>query len=413
MRRLLRPLSESGGRIAGAYLVFGAIWIVVTDTAVRSIATSPGELTRIQTVKGWLFVFASAAVLFALVKVRERRLSTEQEFTNLALDSLRDVFVVLDVEGDIERVNEQAVEVTGYTESELLEMDAVEAFGFEDRDRVDAAIDAAFEGSQAPVRATLITKAGARIQYEFRGRRIIDGRGERRGLVVIGRDVTEQVLNQQRLDVALRVLRHNLRNDLNVIRGWAESLGDDAELETVRTKITKTVDHLLSMSEKARRMAELGEPSEATPREIDVVAQVRAIVDEFEAFHPATIFERELTEEGGIVRSRGYQFETAVRNVLENAIEHNPAEAPWVRVSVRPSPDMTAVVIEDDGPGIPANERLVFDEGYETPLEHGSGVGLWMVHWCLNDLGGSVRLRDRDPTGTEVTLELPLQAQGA
>lgn len=413
MRRLLAGLSESSARIAGAYLVFGAIWILVTDTIVRNIATSPDELTRIQTLKGWLFVFASAAVLFGLVHARERRLSSEQEFTDLALDSLRDIFVLLDVEGGIERVNEQAVEVTGYSESELLAMNAVEAFDFEDRDRVETAIEQAFEGNQSPVRGTMITKTGARIQYEFRGRRIIDGRGERRGLVVIGRDVTEQELNQQRLDVALRVLRHNLRNDLNVIRGWAESLGDDADLETVRAKITETVDHLLSMSEKARRMAELGDPSEAASREIDVVAQVRAIVDEFEVAHPDAIIERELTEDGGTIQSRGYQFETAVRNALENALDHNPAEAPWVRVAVRPSPEMTSVVIEDDGPGIPDNERLVFEEGYETPLMHGSGVGLWMVHWCLNDLGGSVRLRDRDPTGTEVTLELPPRAQAS
>ncbi|MDZ7702249.1 MAG: PAS domain-containing sensor histidine kinase [Halobacteriales archaeon] len=407
MRRLLEPLADSGGRIAGIYLLFGVVWIVVTDGVAGRFAESAAELSRLQTLKGWLFVLASAALIFGLVRINERRVAAERDFTELALDSLRDVFVVIDAAGVIQRVNNEAVEVTGYDESELLGMEAVEAFGIEDRERVDIGITDALEGSESPVRATLITKGGIRIQYEFRGRPMVEETGEMRGLVVIGRDVSDQVLNEQRLGVALRMLRHNLRNDLNVIRGWAESLGDGADPAKVRRKVTDTVDKLLSMSEKTRRMAELGEPVQGEPREVDVVDMVRSIAEEIEADHPAATLELALPEGPMPVRVPGYQLETAVRNALENAIEHNPAAEPWARVAVRLESDRRSIVIEDDGPGLPANERLVFEEGYETPLEHGSGVGLWTIQWCLRDLGGSVELRDREPAGTAVSLELP------
>jgi PAS domain S-box-containing protein len=413
MGRLFRPLTESSGRIAGAYLLFGAVWILVSDELARSFATSPAELSRLQTVKGWVFVLASAGVVFMLLHTRERRLAEEREFTDLALDSLRGVFVVLDPSGTIERVNREAVAAIGYSEAELLGMEAVDAFGFEDRERVRAAIEDAFEGVRRPLRTTVVTKAGARVQYEFRGRRMVDEAGELRGLVVIGRDVTDQVLNEQRLAVALRVLRHNLRNDLNVIRGWAESIDGATNPATVREKIIGTVDKLLSMSEKTRRMAEVGEPTGRGPRPVDVVDRVRTIVDEFEGSHPDATIELELPEDAGVVRTEGYQLETALRNAIENAIEHNPAESPWVRVSIREASAGRAIVVEDDGPGLPENERLVLEEGYETPLEHGSGVGLWTIQWCLRDLGGSVRLRDRDPSGTEVILELPARTPDA
>lgn len=413
MHRLFRPLTESSGRIAGAYLLFGAVWIVVTDELARSVATSPAALSRLQTAKGWAFVLASAGLLLVLLHTRERRLAAEREFTDLALGSLRDIFVVLDPAGVIQRVNREAVEVTGYSESELLGMDAAEAFGLTDRDRIEAGIANAIEGLQDPVRATLVTMAGSRLQYEFRGRRMVDEAGEVRGIVVIGRDITDQLLNEQRLAVALRVLRHNIRNDLNVIRGWAESIvGGDGQA-TVREKIIVTVDKLLSISEKTRRMADLGEPTGHGPREINVVERVRAIVDEFGATHPEATIELELPADAGDVRTEGYQLEVAMRNAIENAIVHNLAEAPWARVSIRQDSAGRAIVVEDDGPGIPDTERLALEEGYETPLEHGSGVGLWMIQWCLRDLGGSVRLCDRDPTGTEISLELPPRTSAA
>ena len=403
----LEVLTDSSGRIAGIYLLFGAIWIVVTDGIARRVATTAVELSRLQTLKGWAFVLASAVLIFALVWTRERRLASEEGFTELALDSIRDVFVVLDGAGHIQRFNREAVEVTGYDEDELRGMDALEAFGIEDRERVDSSIQAALEGSQSPVRATLVTRMGARIQYEFRGRRMVDSDGRIQGLVVIGRDVSDQVLNEQRLDVALRMLRHNLRNDLNVIRGWAESLGDVTDQERVRGKIIGSVDSLLSMSEKTRQMAEVGDDPPGDPREVDLAAMVRSIADELATTHPNVRLEVALPEDAGSVRVPGYQLETAVRNALENAIEHNPAAEPWVRVAVREEADGRSILIEDDGPGLPDNERLVIEEGYETPLDHGSGVGLWTIHWCLQDLGGGVRLYDRDPGGTAVSLDLP------
>jgi hypothetical protein len=63
-------------------------------------------------------------------------------------------------------------------------------------------------------------------------------------------------------------------------------------------------------------------------------------------------------------------------------------------------------VIADNGPGIPTQERNTIETGDETPLQHGTGLGLWLVYWAISLLGGDVRI-DQSSSGTRVTLTLP------
>lgn len=406
MVRLPDALVRSPGRIAGGYLVFGVVWIAITDTLVVNLAGSQAELTRLQTIKGWVFVLASTVVIFALTYSRQRQVNEERGFTDLALDSLRDIFVVLDTDGTIQRVNERAVAVTKYAESELIGMDARQLIAPEDRDSLSTAIDSAFDGVEHGLEAILLTKDDRRILYEFRGRRFLDRPDAARGLAVIGRDIADRKLNEQRLLVALRVLRHDLRNQLNVIQGWADDIGradDDAE---IRQNILESTDNLLEMSRKARRMAELGDDGPDGSRQVDIDGEISTIVNEYREQYPTASFETDLAS-NALVETNGFEFETAVRNALENAVEHNGTSDPWVRVETTLESDLVRIALHDDGPGLPLNEQVVLETGVETPLQHGSGLGLWLIQWAMRELGGSVKFEDREPTGTTVTLELP------
>ena len=58
------------------------------------------------------------------------------------------------------------------------------------------------------------------------------------------------------------------------------------------------------------------------------------------------------------------------------------------------------------GPGVDENEVAVVARGEERPLEHGSGLGLWLVNWVVTRYGGSCQVETGD-AGTTVTLRLP------
>lgn len=55
-------------RVAAAYLLFGILWIFITDTAVHVFTTSPTTVTFFQMAKGWFFVAISSLFLLAIGK---------------------------------------------------------------------------------------------------------------------------------------------------------------------------------------------------------------------------------------------------------------------------------------------------------------------------------------------------------
>ncbi|HEY0215382.1 MAG TPA: HAMP domain-containing sensor histidine kinase [Cellulomonas sp.] len=96
-----------------------------------------------------------------------------------------------------------------------------------------------------------------------------------------------------------------------------------------------------------------------------------------------------------------------VRNLLDNAVRHATAE---VRVTVADG----RVVVEDDGPGVPADQRervferfVRLDDARARP-EGGSGLGLAIAREVAREHGGDVRLTATDGGGLRATLTLPV-----
>jgi signal transduction histidine kinase len=73
--------------------------------------------------------------------------------------------------------------------------------------------------------------------------------------------------------------------------------------------------------------------------------------------------------------------------------------------------DRFVLTVADDGPGIPDHEVTAVESGRETALEHGSGLGLWVVEWGAAALGAEVDYADREPRGTTVTVRIPVVAE--
>ena len=341
---------------------------------------------------------------------RERALEDERAFIERALNALGDVFFVLDADANIQRVNDRALAVTGYSESELLSMELAELFDPDNHEVLAAAIAEGFETGETAVEATLHTRDGRQLEYEFRAKRLTDSAGNATGLAGIGRDITEQKSYKTRLEVAQRILRHNLRNELNAIRAWTELAAETAEGQQrdALERVLAITDRLTELGEKTRELTSYSTLSADQQMSLDVRALLPELLDSFRLQYPAATVESDLPAAGPLSVRHGRRFETAVTNVVENAIEHNPDPEPWVGIAVDRTDGHLQVCVHDDGPGIPAEQRAVLKEGRETPLNHGSGIGLWLTYWAMRAVGGQVRFEDRDPTGSTVTLLFPL-----
>lgn len=220
---------------------------------------------------------------------------------------------------------------------------------------------------------------------------------------VVLRDVTERETREQRLTVLNRILRHNVRNQLDVVLANAGHV----EESSLRTGIRDSATELLELSEKARDAEQIMEASTGTPERVDLVAIVDEVVDE----HRDTAADCEITTVAPselLAISHPTVVRTLVGELVENAIRHTDSTPATVEVTVRTSNAETVeVVVADDGPGIPDHEREVLVEETEAKLKHGRGIGLWMVKWGVTRLGGEIAIADNDPEGSVVTVRLP------
>ncbi len=245
---------------------------------------------------------------------------------------------------------------------------------------------------------------------------LTDPRGTHVGYTIVLSDVTERERRRQQLEVLNRILRHNLRNDAGVVHGYGELLAErleDPGLRRMADAIERRAGALAALGDKASTVETL--VSDVDPLPVDVAAVVTEVATEARGRHPDATVDIRTDVEDATVDLRADALRAIVENTVENALEHHDGAGverddggPWVRVRVTRTSDAAALVIEDDGPGVPDHEIAAIEAGKETSLEHGSGIGLWIVEWASAALGADVAYEDRDPRGTKVTVRIPI-----
>lgn len=228
-----------------------------------------------------------------------------------------------------------------------------------------------------------------------------------RHYVGIQKDITAQKRRDRLIEVLDRVLRHNIRNDMNAVIGFSGVIADRTNGETAEMamRVKETALDLVSLSDTVRDF-ESGVVDTTQLKSCDIRSVVSAVVEDIQADYPDTEFTVEADESLTVKSTRvmaNSQLELALSELGDNAARHG---GPTVRYEVTTTDDdRIAVNIRDSGPGLPTTERKVLEAGRETSLEHGSGLGLWMVHSIITSLGGTVTASVND--GTTVSITLP------
>jgi len=211
----------------------------------------------------------------------------------------------------------------------------------------------------------------------------------------------------QVLDVLFRILRHNLRNDTNIIRGYAKILEKSVCSEPERIAIEEiqaSVTDVVAYSQKAGRIQQV--VSERTEQvTMDLVEELHHVVADVREEYPRAEIDVNVPN-CALVRANSL-LDKSIREMIENAIVHNDAETPQVTVSIDHGPDETTLTVRDNGPGLPEIEREALRRGTETQLQHTSGLGLWQVFWTVRQSDGKIDIEGHPPRGTTVHVHLP------
>lgn len=207
------------------------------------------------------------------------------------------------------------------------------------------------------------------------------------------------------LAVQNRVLRHNVRNDMNIVQGYATLLAERTEGETHRfaTCIAERAEHLCRLGEKARDLESLVVRDDTLPETVDVVPILDEVATRLEAAAPDATVSVTAPEELTCVASG--QLSRALYELGTNAVQHAGPE-PTVELTARSSDEegWCTITVADDGPGLAEVEQQILQGEMETQLSHGQGLGLWIVYWIVDRAGGSISVDTTD--GTSVTVRL-------
>ncbi|HXL99486.1 MAG TPA: stimulus-sensing domain-containing protein [Rhizomicrobium sp.] len=216
---------------------------------------------------------------------------------------------------------------------------------------------------------------------------------------------------------------HELKNPLTSLKSAVEMLArtDDpasrAQMMAIVRNDVKRIDRLISdISDASRLDAEL---SREASEPVDLAHLLETIAEVYRL--TGTLRGVTLTldldlPDGAVVLGRDERVGQIFRNLIDNAVSFSPDHGS-VAIRARAEGNIARVEIEDEGPGIPAeNLESIFERFYtERPTAHGfgtnSGLGLSIARQIAEGLGGRIRAENRAGGGARLVVELPLAAK--
>ena len=209
---------------------------------------------------------------------------------------------------------------------------------------------------------------------------------------------------------------HDLRTPLTSIRGYAEAIADGtapdgpAAADVILTesrRLERLVRDLLDLARLESRQFTLD------LREVDLVDVAAATVDGFRPDAEANNVALDMTGTAGgvLVRADPDRLAQVVANLVDNALKFARST---VVVRVTRDGSEASLVVEDDGPGIAAEdlphvfERLYVSRHEPVRREAGSGLGLAIVHELVDAMGGTVSAQTSALSGgAQIVVRMP------
>ncbi|MFC7324900.1 MEDS domain-containing protein [Halorubrum rutilum] len=223
-----------------------------------------------------------------------------------------------------------------------------------------------------------------------------------RGLAESNRELDRR---EERLTVLNRVLRHNIRNDLNVVQGVLTELSRSESLTAAEAdRVAAAASHADAVVETAAKARYIQRTiGRSTVEPTPLRPAIERAVEEVRIEYPNARIQAPASPEHVVLAD--VNLDVALEEAIRNGIVHQDDPTPRVEIAVS-IPTSERVRIEVQNPGsIPEHELRCLRETRETPLAHGSGLGLWLMRWIAESANGTVEFVDADDR-TRVRFEL-------
>ena len=375
-----------------------------------------------------LLLFAVIAVLLTLLQkgnrfmTRHQKLLEEENQLSTLLHSLPDFVCFKDGEGRWLKVNQfgrrlynlEDIDYVGKTDKDLGEL--VPFF----KDAFDYCIDSDEESWKAE-QVTRCEEGFFLPNGEFKTFDVIKvplfhSNHERKGLVIIGRDISQQkiaeemLLRKEKLSVVGELaagIAHEIRNPLTSIKGFIQLLEENEHVSdhylTVMSsemdRINQIVGELLILSKPQMREYQSFDMSEVLRYVVKVMGH--------EALLKGITLNIKLPSSPITVFGDKNQCIQVFINIIKNAIES--MDEGEIDVDWKLRNQSVYVTITDQGAGIPSERLKRLGEPFFTLKEKGMGLGLTISQKIIEDHKGSLHIESEVNKGTKVEVTFPVE----
>lgn len=337
--------------------------------------------------------------------------------------------LIEDNQGNILEANDAVADWLGYTTDDLRFMNVMDLVPDLEKARTGQLLDD-LKSSTIPEITSL------KKQYKHRDGRLLwghlsarsvkDSQGNVRYIVASILDIQnemelEEKLRQKNLKLSLAnkeldqfayIASHDLKSPLTGIRRLADWIAEDCQ--EILPEASKR--HLRLLDDRVQRMERLLDDLLAYSRlgsqryevsEVNLASSVKQITEVLEGADNITV-----NAPAHRFMIQRVPFEMVIRNLIDNAIKHNPKKQSTITVSVTQMDDEYEFILEDDGPGIePEYQEKIFEMFKRLNSKDevdGSGMGLAIVKKNIESYGGHIKVVSDGIRGTKVVIRWPI-----
>jgi two-component system cell cycle sensor histidine kinase/response regulator CckA len=442
-RSVLTPFT-----IAFAYTAIGCVWIIFSDHILSLIGgdLSVAHLTRIQTLKGILYITLTAGLIYLLLAIAARQVKSsrvelaelKERFLQL-FENTGAVILIVDGAGStIQDANAAAEQFYGWSRRELAGKTLADLTVPEadpgSPESIPQARDSAFNYARHR------TASGEEREVAINATPVVSGNRKTSFLLindVTGQRMLERQLRQaQKMEAVGRLtggIAHDLNNVLTVIMADADLVA--AELAGAAGEVREDLDDLRSAARRGasmiRKLLSFSRGANLRMSTVDLGDAVGGMVPVLRRILPDTVRLTTRNLSGGLVKADQSALEQIVENLVSNARDAMPLggslvletgtgwlnpsrQHPWVRAG-----KYVYLRATDTGSGMDEQTQArMFEPFFTTKSQaEGGGLGMAMVYGLVKQHEGFVLVDSREGGGTTVSIYFPLapmldQAEG-
>jgi PAS domain S-box-containing protein len=409
------------------YLLFSILWIFGIDYLLEIAPFTNQQRVLVETIKEISYVLLVGCFIYYALKKKEELIETKETEQRLStlINSMVDFVNFKDGEGRWIEANEfglqlfqlEGIDYRGKKDSELAEYTSFykEALIYCETSDEEAWVN----GTTTRCEEVLPMPDGTNRTFDSIKVPLFYENGARKGLVVIGRDVTEKKLTEEQLrrteklsivgELAASV-GHEIRNPLTSLKGFVQMFKADAKDEKQQFHYDIMLNELDRINHIVGELLILAKPQQVSfsRRNVNTILEDVLSLLETQANMNNVKIDFSASEEISIDCSEN-QLKQLFINIVKNAIEASCENGKVIVSLNKRDHEEISIIVEDKGVGLSEDFLTRIGEPFYSSKEKGTGLGLTVSKKIVEQHGGNIHFQSERNVGTRVEIILPIK----